>query len=114
MEPPLVPTLASAGMVVSALFGGVKRRPSTLIRPPAGVSNSMVPRMFAVTGNPSTGSASTNDVWPLPASEMAAPGALMTVPVSLRIITGMDAVCAEMFATATPSVRPPVLSKASR
>jgi hypothetical protein len=37
-------------MVVSALLGGVKRRPSTLIRPPAGVSNSMVPRILAVTG----------------------------------------------------------------
>ena len=50
MLPPPVPTLASAGIVVSALFGGVKRIPRTLIRPPLGVSNSTVPRLFAVTG----------------------------------------------------------------
>jgi hypothetical protein len=48
MLPPPVPTLARAGIVVSALLGGVKRRPSTLIRPPAGVANSIVPRLFAV------------------------------------------------------------------
>src|ERR1051326_2173974 len=62
MLPPLVPTLAKAGIVVSALLGGVKRKPRTLIRPPDGVSNSMVPRLFAVKGNPETGSDNTNAV----------------------------------------------------
>ena len=52
MLPPPVPTFASAGIVVSALFGRREAKPSTLIWPPAGVSNSMVPRLFAVTGNP--------------------------------------------------------------
>ena len=74
MLPPLVPTLASAGIVVRALLGGVKRIPSTLIWPPAGVSNSMVPRLFAVIGNPLIGSDSTKEVWPLAASAMVAPG----------------------------------------
>ena len=32
----------------------------TLIRPPAGVSNSTVPRLFAVTGKPTTESERTN------------------------------------------------------
>ena len=51
-EPPPVPTLASAGMVVSVFEvpRGVVRMPSTLIWPPAGVSNSMVPRLPAVAG----------------------------------------------------------------
>ncbi len=73
MLPPPVPTFASAGMVVSALLGGVKRSPRTLIWPPAGVSNSMVPRLFAVIGNPRTESDKTKDVWPLPPSEMVVP-----------------------------------------
>ncbi len=62
MLPPPVPTLANAGIVVSALLGGEKRSPSTLIWPPAGVSNSMVPRLLAVSGNPFVGSDSTKDV----------------------------------------------------
>ena len=101
-------------MVVSALLGGVKRSPSTLIRPPAGVSNSMVPRLFAVTGNPKAGSDKTNEVWPLPPSEILAPGLLITLPASSRMITGMTAFDADTFSTATPSTRLLVLSKASR
>ena len=62
MLPPPVPTLASAGMVVSVLGRGVKRMPSTLIWPPAGVSNSMVPRLLAVTGKVVD---VTNARWPL-------------------------------------------------
>jgi len=52
MEPPPVPTFAKAGMVVSVVVfpSGVVRMPSTLICPPAGVSNSMVPRFPAVPG----------------------------------------------------------------
>ena len=52
MDPTPVPTLANAGMVVSVLLvpNGVVRMPSTLIWRSAGVSNSMVPRMLAVTG----------------------------------------------------------------
>jgi hypothetical protein len=46
MDPPPVPTFASTGNVVSA--GPLARSPSTLICPPEGVSNSMVPRFPAV------------------------------------------------------------------
>jgi len=112
--PPPVPMLAKAGIVVSALFGGVKRRPSTLIRPPAGVSNSIVPRLFAVTGNPRTGSDNTKEVWPFPVSEMLAPAGPITAPVSSRMMTGILAACAEMFATATPNTIPLVSSNDSR
>ena len=57
-KPPAVPTLASGGTVVRvvtvpwAVSCGVSRTPSTLIWPPAGVSNSTVPRLPIVTGNP--------------------------------------------------------------
>ena len=37
------------GQTIGVLFGGVNRIPSTLIWPPAGVSNSIVPRLLAVT-----------------------------------------------------------------
>ena len=47
IDPPLVPTAARTGTVVSA--GPLTRSPSTLIWPPAGVKNSTVPRMPAVT-----------------------------------------------------------------
>ncbi len=84
-----MPTFASAGTVVSvvtvpaAVTCGVLRMPSTLIAPPAGVSNSTVPRLPAVTGNPCAGSGKVNDVWPL-AGRASAPLAIFA-PVSSRM-----------------------------
>ena len=71
MEPALTPVPVKTGIVVSAL-AAVKRMPKRLIRPPAGVSNSAVPRIFAVAGN---WLAITNEVCALPARE--------TVPVPI-------------------------------
>ena len=111
MLPPPAPTFASAGIVVSALFGGAKRRPRTLICPSAGVTNSIVPRRSAVFGYLAD---STKDVWPSPLSEIVLELSATMFPLSSRIITGMLAFCAETFSTATPRVAPPVLSKASK
>ena len=87
------------------------RIPSTLIWPPAGVSNSMVPRLLAVTGY---WSESTKAMWPLPASEIVVPARPICVPVSSRMTIPILAACAETFSTATPKTTPSVLSKASR
>ena len=108
-----MPTLASAGIVVSVLLdpSGVVRMPSTAICPPAGVSNSIVPRRFAVTGYCVD---TTKEVWPFPASAIVVPAVLITAPVSSRITIGITAASADTFSTATPSTTPPVLSKANK
>ena len=109
MLPPPVPTLANAGIVVSALLGGVKRSPRTLMRPPAGVSNSIVPRWFAVTGNcvdrPRIGSVDR------PPIVDSGPERDLCTGVVANDYLQMTCVCAEMLVTATPSTTPSVLSK---
>jgi hypothetical protein len=55
--------LASAGSVVNVSAGG-DRRPRTLSEAPGGVSNSIVPRMFAVVGKSVV---SPCERWPLDA-----------------------------------------------
>src|SRR6185503_8266731 len=100
--------LARAGRVVKVRATGV-RKPSAPIIAPTGVSNSMVPRMLAVTGNCV---ASTNELWPLGFNGIVP--VPIWVPVSSRRITGMLTAAAEALFTATPVAVLAVLSKASR
>ena len=84
-----------------------------LICPPRGVSNSIVPRVPAVAGNPAGGAFSMNDVCPSKVREIVA-GLPICAPVSSRMITGTCCACAARLATATPVVSGAVLSKARK
>src|ERR1022692_4630289 len=92
------------GIIENAPDGGI-RTPSTLICPPAGVPNSILPLWFAVTGNWSD---STKALWPLPARlTMPKP---IRAPVLSLIRTGVLVWADTALAIATPTARPFVLS----
>src|ERR1700676_1467653 len=88
--------LALGGTVLKAPVG-LKRRPSTVIGPPTGVSNSSVPRFPAVTGYRVT---RLNDVWPIAGRVRVCD--CNCVPVSSRIITAIFLCAAVVFPPDTP------------
>ena len=87
--------LAMVGIVLNPV--GLPHRPSTLIEPLIGASNSMVPRFPAVTGyNP----AKSNDACPSAASEIVVESKI--APVSSLTVTTMAPGCALVLASAIP------------
>src|SRR5258708_1915057 len=102
---------ANAGSVVKvcAIVVMGMRIPSAPIRPPAGVSNSIVPRMLAAAGYLSTPRVNAR----CPFAATFTVSVAICVPASSRTTTGIFAADAEALLTATPVAVPPVLSKAS-
>jgi hypothetical protein len=99
----------SAGSVVKVCAMGM-RTPNAPIWAPAGASNSMVPRMFAVAGYLSV--TNVNARCPLAAKGIMS--VAICVPVSSRTTTGIFTACVETLLIATPVAVPAVLSKARR
>jgi hypothetical protein len=96
---------------------GLKLSPSTLICPPAGVSNSRVPRAFCVIANVVLvghveGIARSKDVWPKPGSAMVCVDNWF--PALSRVTTTMFAGCVETLAIAMAVENSLVLSNHTR
>ena len=93
IAPPPVPTLASTGSVVRE--EPLARKPNKLICPPGGGSNSIVPRVFAVTGY----WLSSMKYW-CPRAGIESVAVPIGAPVSARMITLTFADCAATLAIA--------------
>ncbi len=99
--------LVSTGTVVSVPSEDLARRPMTLMFCPCGTANSTIPRLLADAGY-LAGSGSKKDKCPRGGKLIGMDGS--GVPVLSRRVTAMFACAPERFASATPVVRPLVLS----